>query len=143
MAMAFVALLIFWFRTRDANVKFTVASIQVETLVLEPYLRDQDYRESVVSFRNHSPYSIWYWGDRFSGPDHFLHEEFWGCWNQCGFSTNNSVWVELQSGKSVDVRMRLNDESTAFKLGLTVKTSLFGERTELFSDEFSMDDLEH
>lgn len=109
-------------------------------MIMEPYLRDRDYREATVSIANRSPYAIWYWGDPFRGrPDHVVLQEYHNSWKQCGFSTNTSKWVELPRGKSLSVRIRLHDETTALKVGLTFKGARFGESSKKWSDEFSIE----
>ena len=139
LATAGVALLIFWFRSRPAQVEFSVRSINDRTMVLEPYLSDQKYREATVSIANRSPYTIWYWGDPHRGrPDHVVSQEYHKSWNQCGFSTNTSCWVELPAGQSLTLPVRLEDEATAFKLGLTFKGARFGESSEKWNGQHSV-----
>jgi len=136
----FAALLLFWFQSRPTCVEFSFDSMRNRTLVLEPYACDQDYREATVSITNRSPYAIWYWGDTFrSRPDHVILQEYHNRWNQCGWSTNTSKWVELPRGKSLSVRIQLLDETTAFKVGLTFKGARYGESSKKWSDGFSIE----
>jgi hypothetical protein len=139
LATAGVALLLFWLHSRPARVKFAVCSINDRTWNLEPYASAWKYREATISIANRTPYTVWYWGEPHGGqPDYVLLQEYHQSWNQCGSSTNISTWVKLPARQSLTLSVPLEDEATAFKLGLTFKGARFGASTKQWSGKHSV-----
>lgn len=136
---AFAAVSLYWLHSKPAWVDFSVGEIQNRKLVLKPYTENQEFSEAMVSVTNRSPYTIWYWGDSVrERSDYVVLQEYQNRWNQCGFSTNTANWVALPAGNSLNLPIRLNDEASRLKVGLTLKGAMFGETCAKWSPAFTI-----